>query len=222
MPPFGVPMCVVGDTREAYGRICQALAGDPSRKLKTIGVTGTSGKTTVSCLIASVLQAAGIRVGLSGTLGACDGATIKGNEATTPHADVLARWMSDCLRAGCTHAVLETSSVALAQKRVAGHRMGRRLPDQRPPRAPRSARLAGELSQDQGPHFRPARDRRLRGAQRRRPDQRRFPGGAAASDADRRHENGMARYAPPRSSGFAANRRSCSRSAATPRRSARR
>jgi UDP-N-acetylmuramoyl-L-alanyl-D-glutamate--2,6-diaminopimelate ligase len=120
LPLEGRPMCIVGDTREAYGRICQALAGQPSRKLKTIGVTGTSGKTTVSCLIASVLQAAGLRVGLSGTLGACDGDKIKGTKTTTPHADVLARWMSDCLSAGCTHAVLETSSVALAQKRVAG------------------------------------------------------------------------------------------------------
>jgi UDP-N-acetylmuramoyl-L-alanyl-D-glutamate--2,6-diaminopimelate ligase len=112
MPSPGVPMCVVGDTREVYGRICQTLAGNPSGRLKTIGVTGTSGKTTVSCLIASVLQAAGYRVGLSGTLGACDGATVKSTKATTPHADALARWMSDCLRAGCTHAVLETSSAA--------------------------------------------------------------------------------------------------------------
>jgi UDP-N-acetylmuramoyl-L-alanyl-D-glutamate--2,6-diaminopimelate ligase len=119
-PSHGAPMCIVEDTRFAFGQICQALAGEPSRKLKVIGVTGTSGKTTVSCLIASVLQAAGLNVGLMGTLGACDGATIKATPATTPHADALARWMSDCIRAGCTHAVLEASSVGLAQRRIAG------------------------------------------------------------------------------------------------------
>ena len=50
VPEFGLPNCVVANARDAYGRICQALAGNPSHRLKLIGITGTNGKTTTSCL----------------------------------------------------------------------------------------------------------------------------------------------------------------------------
>ena len=71
-----MPACVVPNTAEAYGRMCQTLAGDPSRQLKVIGVTGTNGKTTTSCLIAGILTAAGHRVGVLGTLAYLDGRII--------------------------------------------------------------------------------------------------------------------------------------------------
>ena len=45
---ISVPQCVVPDTRAALGRLCQALAGNPSRRLKVIGITGTNGKTTTT------------------------------------------------------------------------------------------------------------------------------------------------------------------------------
>ena len=54
VPAAGVPVCVVPDARAAFGRICQALADEPSQKLKVIGVTGTNGKTSTCWLIASV------------------------------------------------------------------------------------------------------------------------------------------------------------------------
>ena len=93
MPGLLVPVCCVPDTRAAYGRLCQALAGDPSRQLKLIGITGTNGKTTTSCLIASILTTAGYRVGLLGTLGCFDGARSTRTTHTTPPADELAaRW----------------------------------------------------------------------------------------------------------------------------------
>src|SRR5688572_10544161 len=54
--PIDVPQCLVPDSREAYGRVCQALAGAPSDVLRVVGVTGTRGKTVTSLLIASVLS----------------------------------------------------------------------------------------------------------------------------------------------------------------------
>jgi UDP-N-acetylmuramoyl-L-alanyl-D-glutamate--2,6-diaminopimelate ligase len=116
----GVPVCVVPDTGEAFGRICQALAGDPSRFLKTIGITGTSGKTTTSFLIASVLAAGGFQAGIMGTLGCCDGSDWWDTSWTTPPANLIARNLARMLANGCTHAVMEVSSHALAQSRVAG------------------------------------------------------------------------------------------------------
>ena len=67
IPHAGVPVCVVDNTRDAFARICQALAGNPSHQMKVVGITGTNGKTTTSCLLAGVLTEAGRKVGLSGT-----------------------------------------------------------------------------------------------------------------------------------------------------------
>jgi UDP-N-acetylmuramoyl-L-alanyl-D-glutamate--2,6-diaminopimelate ligase len=122
LPQLAVPHCVVPNAREAHGRICQALAGNPSFKLKLIGVTGTNGKTTTTCLIASVLAAAGQRVGLLGTLGYFDGDVVEPATLTTPPADQLAAWLARMALNGCTHVAMEVSSHALAQHRVAGVR----------------------------------------------------------------------------------------------------
>lgn len=114
------PCCIVPNARRAYGVICQALAGNPSRKLKLIGVTGTNGKTTTSCLIAAILTAAGFRTGVLGTLGYLDGARVEKAQHTTPPADQLAPLLARMVENSCSHAVLEVSSHALDQKRVAG------------------------------------------------------------------------------------------------------
>lgn len=115
-----VPVCYVPDTRDAYGRLCQALAGDPSRRLKVIGITGTNGKTTTSYLIAGVLREAGFEPGIIGTLGCFDGRDFHESSMTTPPSDQLARWLGLMVRNECTHAVMEVSSHALDQSRVAG------------------------------------------------------------------------------------------------------
>jgi UDP-N-acetylmuramoyl-L-alanyl-D-glutamate--2,6-diaminopimelate ligase len=122
VPQVGVPVCVVPDARDAYGRICQALAGHPSRRLKLVGVTGTNGKTTTSWLIASVLAAADCPAGVLGTLGYFDGRQTDDAPWTTPPADVLARLLGRIVDNGCSHAVMEVSSHALDQRRVAGVR----------------------------------------------------------------------------------------------------
>ena len=69
VPTSGKPLCIVPDSRVALARVCQALMGDPSRHMKVIGVTGTNGKTTTAWLIRGILEAAGHRTGLLGTVG---------------------------------------------------------------------------------------------------------------------------------------------------------
>jgi len=118
--PIDVPLCVVGDAREALGQMCQALAGHPSRSLRVIGVTGTNGKTTSTHLIASVLHAAGHRSGLLGTLGYHDSVDSAAADLTTPSAPALAHWLGRMVTRGCSHAVMEVSSHAIAQRRIAG------------------------------------------------------------------------------------------------------
>lgn len=117
---IAVPICYVPDTRDAYGRVVHALAGDPALGLKIIGVTGTNGKTTTAHLIASILSAAGCEPGIVGTLGCFDGAKLTETCWTTPPADVLAACLARMAAGGCTHVVLEISSHALDQSRIAG------------------------------------------------------------------------------------------------------
>lgn len=118
--PVSVPVCVVPDTREAYGQVCHELAGQPGEKLRVVGVTGTNGKTTTGALIASVLQAKGRFVGTTGTLGYCDGIDTTPALRTTPVAPQLADCLARMAANGCDDAVVEVSSRALAQRRIAG------------------------------------------------------------------------------------------------------
>jgi len=119
MLPVSVPLCLVPDTREAYGRICQALVDHPTRQMTTIGVTGTHGKTTVAKLVTSILQAAGERVGAIDSLDTCDGIVSYQGKRSSSQPE-LAHWTAEMQAAGCTHCVLEIDSRALAQRRLAG------------------------------------------------------------------------------------------------------
>lgn len=115
-----LPICLVPDARVAYGRLCQALVGNPSSRLKIIGITGTNGKTTTSWLVANVLSAAGYHCGVLGTLGYYDGFEFEPATHTTPTPPQLARQLARMEAAGCTHVAMEVSSHALAQARIAG------------------------------------------------------------------------------------------------------
>lgn len=115
-----LPTCVVSNVHQAYGKLCQALAGNPAEHLKMVGLTGTNGKTTTSLLVASILNAAGMSAGLIGTLGNFDGAEFGPAKLTTPTAPELAQWLARMRANGCTHAVVEMSSHAISQSRVAG------------------------------------------------------------------------------------------------------
>lgn len=111
---------IVPDTRYAYAKMCSALYGNPKDQLKLIGVTGTNGKTTTTFLIKNILEQFGKKVGLIGTIHnmICD--TVIPTENTTPDAHELHRMFRQMVDAGCEYAVMEVSSHALEQERVAG------------------------------------------------------------------------------------------------------
>ncbi len=118
--PPEVPRAVVGDTRVAAGPLAQAILGWPVRKLTAIGVTGTNGKTTFAYLLRHILELAGHRPALLGTI-AYD--TLGGSaqaRTTTPGAVELAELTGQMVAAGATHLVMEVSSHALDQRRAAG------------------------------------------------------------------------------------------------------
>ncbi len=113
-----VPAIEVPDARVAMARIASAVHGHPSRRLTTVGVTGTNGKTSVTCLVRDILRGAGHRPGLIGTVGYEYGARSIPAARTTPESADLHRLLSKMEQAGCGHAVMEVSSHALSGKRV--------------------------------------------------------------------------------------------------------
>ena len=118
--PVTVPQYVVEDSRSAFGRICHALSGSPTDFLKTIGITGTYGKTVTELLTVSILEHARQAVGIVGSLGCCDGMTTELRSATTPKSAELMNWLARMRANGCSHAVVEASSEALATKQLSG------------------------------------------------------------------------------------------------------
>ncbi len=118
--PANIPCAVVRDTRAAVGCIAQAFYGWPARKLVNIGVTGTNGKTTVAHLVRGVLQSAGCAPAMLGTITYETGGQIKPASTTTPDPIALAAMMAEMVRCGRTHMVMEVSSHALDQERIAG------------------------------------------------------------------------------------------------------
>ena len=76
-PEAGRLQVIVPNATAAHARICQALAGDPSHQLVTVGVTGSFGKTITALMVRSIIDAAGDRCGLVGSLGFCDGSTTR-------------------------------------------------------------------------------------------------------------------------------------------------
>ena len=114
------PQCIVPDTREAYGRICQALAGRPSQRLVTIGVSGSDGKTVTSHLLRSILQVAGNKSGLATSMEVDLGASVSSIPAQEVTSPRLAEQLTKMALSGCEHAVIEIPSVALAQRSLAG------------------------------------------------------------------------------------------------------
>lgn len=110
----------VGNPRKALALLANEFFGHPDREMRILGITGTNGKTTVSVLAHAILEAAGISTGLLGTLSY----RIKGRSLpaglTTPAPPRLQLLLREMKKAGCSHVIMEVSSHALEQERVAG------------------------------------------------------------------------------------------------------
>ena len=118
--PEGVTVILVKDTRIAMARMACAWYGYPAQKLKMIGVTGTKGKTTTTYMVKSILEAAGHKVGLIGTIETLIGTTRIPSLNTTPESLLLQELLAKMVKAGCDAVVMEVSSQALMLHRVEG------------------------------------------------------------------------------------------------------
>jgi UDP-N-acetylmuramoyl-L-alanyl-D-glutamate--2,6-diaminopimelate ligase len=120
VPVFTVPVYEVEDTRIALGELCHALAGNPSKQLRVIGVIGTQGKSTVVAILESIYMAAGCDVGVLSSLKSYDGMASSAGIGDGLSPIALAERLARMDAAGCTHAVVEISSRALSQCKFAG------------------------------------------------------------------------------------------------------
>lgn len=118
----GVPQILVGDVRLTLALLSGFFYGEPSRFIKVIGITGTNGKTTTSYMLASILEKAGYRVGVIGTLGVRYDGREYYSPLTTPDPIFLQKTLAEMYEAGVEYVVMEVSAHALYYKKVAGMR----------------------------------------------------------------------------------------------------
>ena len=110
----------VASTEDAVGKAATLFYGDPSRKLKLVGVTGTNGKTTIATLLYNMFRKFGHKCGLLSTVcNYIEGEAIPADH-TTPDPIELNRLLAQMVDAGCEYAFMECSSHAIAQKRIGG------------------------------------------------------------------------------------------------------
>lgn len=116
--PSHVTVIRVEDTRYAMAHISAAYFGYPAKQMKMIGITGTKGKTTTTYLIKSILENAGYRVGLIGTIEAIIGDRHIPADNTTPESYVLQDYLRQMVNEGCQAVVMEVSSQGLMMHRT--------------------------------------------------------------------------------------------------------
>ena len=117
-----LPQIVVKRVRDFLGEVASLVYGNPSGKLLMVGVTGTNGKTTTTYITRSILQAAGIRTGLLGTIIESDGVIDKDADRTTPESCIVQRQLAHMVNNRCGACVMETSSHGLYLGRIKGAR----------------------------------------------------------------------------------------------------
>ena len=116
----GITYIAVESTEDAVGKVATTFYGDPSTKLKLVGVTGTNGKTTIATLLYNMFRKFGHKCGLLSTVcNYIDGEAIPADH-TTPDPIELNKLLAQMVEAGCEYAFMECSSHAIAQKRIGG------------------------------------------------------------------------------------------------------
>ncbi|MBR5191162.1 MAG: UDP-N-acetylmuramoyl-L-alanyl-D-glutamate--2,6-diaminopimelate ligase, partial [Clostridia bacterium] len=111
---------IVRNTRRAYSEIAANFYGNPAKKLKLIGVTGTNGKTSTSFFIKDMLESLGEKCGIIGTVKNAVGNREFDSELTTPEPMKLHKMLREMVNNGCEYCVMEVSSQGLHQERVWG------------------------------------------------------------------------------------------------------
>ena len=120
--PEGVTFVRVADTEDAVGKAATQFYGDPTSRIKLVGVTGTNGKTTIATLLYNMFRAFGYKCGLCSTVcNYIDGRAIEADH-TTPDPITLNRLLAQMVDEGCEYAFMECSSHAIHQKRIGGLR----------------------------------------------------------------------------------------------------
>ncbi|MCH5352718.1 MAG: UDP-N-acetylmuramoyl-L-alanyl-D-glutamate--2,6-diaminopimelate ligase [Acutalibacter sp.] len=116
-----VPVVIVPDTKAALAVLSAKFFGNPAeRDIKVIGITGTKGKTTTAYMVRSILEAAGHKTGIIGTIGVQIGDTVIKTENTTPQSYDVQKYLRQMANEGCEYCVMEASSIGLKDKRVYG------------------------------------------------------------------------------------------------------
>ncbi|MGZ3559934.1 MAG: UDP-N-acetylmuramoyl-L-alanyl-D-glutamate--2,6-diaminopimelate ligase [Thermodesulfobacteriota bacterium] len=113
-------LVLVPNSRRALAKISSTFYGDPSSRVRLIGITGTNGKTTTTYVLESIFKKAGGNVGVIGTISYRYGRRVIPAPNTTPESLELQRILSEMLREGTTHVIMEVSSHGLDLERVFG------------------------------------------------------------------------------------------------------
>ena len=120
MLPIDSLQCIVDDAREAYAKICFAMNGEPSKRLLTIGVLGTHGKTTAAVAIAKVLKKVTGVVAYRTSLGVSDSQSPDYDLSQNPNAKELAKWLNAAQSNHAVAAVIEMSDQMLLGRAMSG------------------------------------------------------------------------------------------------------
>ena len=120
--PLDCPQVKVQSVRRALSYMAQEFFGNPARRMKLIGITGTKGKTTSSFLVKSILEAAGHKTGMIGTVCSMIGEEVIPSRLTTPDPIEVQMLLKSMADAGAEYVVMEVSAHALAMHRLSGMR----------------------------------------------------------------------------------------------------
>ena len=119
-PVEGVTYVKVADCEDCVGPVATTFYGDPTSKLKLVGVTGTNGKTTIATLLYNMFRKMGHKCGLLSTVCNYVDDEAYPTDHTTPDPIELNMLLAKMVEAGCDYAFMECSSHAIAQKRIGG------------------------------------------------------------------------------------------------------